>query len=195
MTWRDPLTHSAQPAGCSPRTGRCWWSMGWSPRSSRSLPRHGNELSTAGALCPACPVPWGIRRPQPPEPSCVPRCFISTPCRRASARWRSSRSTPSTGASTDCSGEADPSPPGCSQAEPGHWTFWDPAAWPQMRALVVRTQWRCSHSSPAISSRVSATLTQGTRWRSLVSPQGTTPLGGPPPAATRSSSERFQPAP
>jgi hypothetical protein len=41
-----------------------------------------------------------------------------------------------------------------------------------------------------ISSRVSAALTQRTRWRSLLCPQGTTPFGGPPPAATRSSSER-----
>jgi hypothetical protein len=39
--------------------------------------------------------------------------------------------------------------------------------------------------------RVSAALTQRTRWRTLVSPQGTTPFGGQPPAATRSSSERF----
>jgi hypothetical protein len=44
-----------------------------------------------------------------------------------------------------------------------------------------------------ISSRVSAALTQRTRWRSLVSPQGTTPFGGQPPAATLSSSERFNP--
>ena len=42
-----------------------------------------------------------------------------------------------------------------------------------------------------ISARVSAALTQRTRWRSLLSPQGTTPFGGQPPAATRSSSERF----
>jgi hypothetical protein len=36
---------------------------------------------------------------------CDPRCFVSTPFRPASARWRLSRSTPTTGASTDCSGE------------------------------------------------------------------------------------------
>jgi hypothetical protein len=136
MTWRDPLRHSAQPAGCSPRTGPCSWSMGWSPRSSRSLPHHGNELSTAGALCPACPVPWETRRPQPPEPSCVPRCFISTPSRRASARWRSYLYTPTIGASTDCSGEADPGPPG--PAKPS------PAAGPSEIRLLRR---RCVHES------------------------------------------------
>jgi Rv2258c-like winged HTH domain len=32
-------------------------------------------------------------------------------------------STPTTGASTDCSGEADPGPPGCNQPQPGHWAF------------------------------------------------------------------------
>jgi hypothetical protein len=32
------------------------------------------------------PGAMGDRRPQPPEPSCAPRCFVSTPYKRASAR-------------------------------------------------------------------------------------------------------------
>src|SRR5215207_8484859 len=54
-----------------------------------------------------------------------------------------------------------------------------------MRARVVRTQWRCNHACPAPSSRVSAALTQRTRWRSLLSPQAHHSCGQPP-AATRS---------
>ena len=67
-----------------------------------------NELRTAGAWSLAFPAPWETRRPQPPEPLCVPRYFVSTPSRPASARLRFSRCTPTTGASTACSGEGDP---------------------------------------------------------------------------------------
>ena len=77
-------------------------------------PRERTEYGWSVVSC--LPGAMGDPHPQPPEPSCVPRCFISTPSRRASARWRFSRYTPTTGASTDCFGE-------------GHWRLGQTREW------------------------------------------------------------------
>jgi hypothetical protein len=71
-------------------------------------PRERTEYGWSVVSC--LPAPWQTRGPRPPELSCLPRCFVTTPSRRASAWWRFSRYIPTTGAFTDCCDEGDPSP-------------------------------------------------------------------------------------
>ena len=78
----DALSAARQ---CSPTTELCSWPTGWSPTNSRSPPPL--ERIAYGWSVVSC-LPGAMGDPQTAATGAVmrPRCFVSTPYKRASAR-------------------------------------------------------------------------------------------------------------